>query len=114
MNSESASPSPRPSNAGEPEKPTSPWYSYTRDDGRGAITTYVYTYEDYPQAFSFDHDKQNGVLIVTKSDGTEERFRDNPTRHLLVDPDPETGELRPVVKRGRPAYIWLCREERER
>jgi len=34
-------------------------------------------------------------------------------RYLTVDPDAETGELTPVVERGRPAYLWLCREERE-
>ena len=27
--------------------------------------------------------------------------------------DPETGELRPVIVRGKPAYIYPCREERE-
>ena len=46
-------------------------------------------------------------------DGTTERFRDNPARHLVVEPDLETGELRPAVKYGRPVYIYLCREQRE-
>ena len=38
---------------------------------------------------------------------------DNPTRFLCVEPDPETGAMRPVTKRGRPVYLYLCREERE-
>jgi hypothetical protein len=36
-----------------------------------------------------------------------------PIRHLVVEPDPETGELKPVVERGSPTYLYLCREERE-
>jgi hypothetical protein len=114
MNPEAPLANPEPDNAGAADKPATPRYSYTRDDGVGAVTTYVYTYEDYPRAFSFDHDQQSGVFIVTKPDGTTERFRDKPARHLMVEPDPKTGEMRPVVKRGRPAYVWLCREERER
>jgi hypothetical protein len=42
-----------------------------------------------------------------------ERFRDNPVRHLVVEPDPQTGEMRPVTERGQPAYFYLSREERE-
>jgi hypothetical protein len=105
---------PEPKNTGDTDSVKSWPYSYTRDDGTGAVTTYVYTIEDYPRAFNFNHDARNGVFVVTMADGTEERFRDNPTRHLLVEPDPDTGEARPVAKRGRPAYVWLCREERER
>ena len=59
------------------------------------------------------HDKSKGLFILTWADGRVERFRDNPARQLLVELDPETGEMRPVTKNGRPAYVWLCREERE-
>jgi hypothetical protein len=31
----------------------------------------------------------------------------------MVEPDPVTGELRPVVKHGEPVYVYLCREEWE-
>jgi hypothetical protein len=42
-----------------------------------------------------------------------ELFRDNPTRYLCVEPDAETGQMRPVMKRGRPVFLYLCREDRE-
>jgi hypothetical protein len=51
--------------------------------------------------------------LLTGPDGKTEVFRDNPTRHLSVVPDPQTGEMKPVMKYGRPTYLWLCREERE-
>jgi hypothetical protein len=42
-------------------------------------------------------------------------FRDEAVRFLVAEPDPETGELDPVVNyRGEPKYLYLCREERER
>ena len=47
------------------------------------------------------------------ADGTVEVWRDNPARFLCVEPDPETGAMRPVVQLGRPVYLYLCREERE-
>ncbi len=37
----------------------------------------------------------------------------NLARQLMVEPDPVTGELRPVTNRGWPVYMHLCREERE-
>ncbi len=63
--------------------------------------------------FSFAHDTQKGVFRLTWPDGKVEVFRDKPVRHLAVEPDPETGEMRPVVKGGNPTYWYLCREERE-
>ena len=59
------------------------------------------------------HDKPNGLFILSWTNGKVERFRDNPARQLLVELDPETGAMRPVIKNGQPAYIYLCREERE-
>ena len=47
------------------------------------------------------------------ADGTVEVFRDKPARHLVVGPDPATGEMKPVLKRGNPTYLFLCREDRE-
>ena len=57
-------------------------------------------------AFEFTHDKDKGLFILTWSDGRVERFRDRPARQLMVEPDRETGAMRPV-------YVYLCREERE-
>ncbi len=57
-------------------------------------------------AFEFTHDKDKGLFILTWSDGRVERFRDRLARQLMVEPDRETGAMRPV-------YVYLCREERE-
>jgi hypothetical protein len=74
-------------------------------------------YEDVTEprtpSFTFEHDKQKRLFVLTWPDGKTEKFRDNPVRHLMVEPDPGTGEMRPVIKRGRPAYLYLSREERE-
>jgi hypothetical protein len=51
--------------------------------------------------------------VLIGPDGKRERLRDNPARHLVVEPDPKTGELRPVLKDDKPAFLHLCREERE-
>jgi hypothetical protein len=79
----------------------------------GSITTITYSFEEEPSRFNFVHDKAKGVFVLTGPDGTTERFRDKPARYLVVEPDPDTGELRPVVKRGLPVYLYRCREERE-
>ena len=114
MSSESSTPQPEPR----------PSYSYddgmrifevreaTRVDGT-ILTTYSVGLEPLNPTFKFTHDKPKGLFILSWSDGKVERFRDNPARELLVELDPETGEMRPVLKRGQPAYVYLCREERE-
>jgi hypothetical protein len=45
--------------------------------------------------------------------GSIEVFRDQPVRHLIVEPDGETGEVMPVVKYVRPTFLYVCREGRE-
>ena len=64
-------------------------------------------------AFSFEHDAQKGLFRLTWADGTVEVYRDRPARHLVVEPDPATGAMKPVLKRGNPTYLYLCREDRE-
>ena len=84
--------------------------------GGGTVTTYTYAYPvdpDRPPSPRFEHDPAGRVFRLTEADGAVETFRDNPTRYLCVEPDPETGENRPVMKHGRPVYLHLCREERE-
>jgi hypothetical protein len=51
--------------------------------------------------------------VMRWPDGKVEPVRDNAARHLTIEPDPDTCEMRPVVKRAQPAYVYLCREERE-
>jgi hypothetical protein len=84
----------------------------TWDDG-SRLTTHTYSFEPPPPSFRFEHDKQKRLFILTWPDGKTERFRDNPARHLMVEPDPDNGEMRPVIKGGQPVYVNLCREERE-
>ena len=77
-------------------------------------TTFVYDAgPPRPPAFTFSHDKEKGLFILTWADGRIEKFRDRPARQLSVEPDPDTGELRPVIKNGLPVFLYLCREERE-
>jgi hypothetical protein len=79
------------------------------------VATYVYSFAlQCAPSFSFTHDKEKRLFVLTWPDGRIERFRDNPARQLMVEPDPVTGELWPVVKHGEPVYAYLCREEREK
>ncbi len=82
-------------------------------DGEAALAK-LDTWDDSPApAFTFEHDAVQRVFRLTAPDGTTEVFRDNPTRYLCLAPDTETGETRPVMKRGKPVYLYLAREERE-
>ncbi len=62
-----------------------------------------------PPPVKFEHDPAAGVFRLTTADGAVEVFRDSPTRYLCVEPEPGTGAMRPVMKFGRPVYLWLCR-----
>jgi hypothetical protein len=78
------------------------------------ITTYTYSASvPSPPTYHFEHDRENGIFRIRWPDGRVEAFRDKPVRHLVVEPDPETGDVTPVAKYGRPTYLYLCREERE-
>ena len=66
-----------------------------------------------PAPFDWEHDREKGIFRITWPDGQVEVFRDKPVRHLVVEPDAQTGEMKPVVQRGRPTYLYLAREERE-
>jgi hypothetical protein len=86
--------------------------SVMRPDGSVVISA-VWCPDPPVPAFTFAHDKQKGHFVLTWPDGRTERFRDNPVRHLVVEPDPETGEMRPVTRYRQPTYLYLSREERE-
>src|SRR5262245_23994754 len=55
--------------------------------------------------FAWEHDREKGIVRITWPDGEVEVFRDKPVRYLVVEPDPETGEPKPVVQRGVPRYL---------
>jgi hypothetical protein len=75
------------------------------------VTTYTDHVPDPPHAF--EQDKETGVFCLRWPDGEVEVFPDKPVRYLVIEPDAETGELKPVLKRGKPTYLCLCREEHE-
>ena len=92
-------------------------------DCGNSVTTYVYhlTSEELAASkarrrlasCSFRHDAQNGTLRLEWPDGEVQAFRDKPARYLVVEPDEETGSVKPVLRRGCPTFLYLCREERE-
>jgi hypothetical protein len=83
-----------------------------RDDGSVEMQ-YRYLVEPRNPSFTFEHDTRKRLFVLALSDGMAEHFRDKPARHLVVEPDPESGEMRPAIKRGQPVYVHLCREDRE-
>ncbi len=62
--------------------------------------------------FDWEHLADKRLFALTE-DGKTEYWRDNPTRYLVVEPDPETGMMKPATTHRKPVYLWLCREERE-
>jgi hypothetical protein len=76
-----------------------------------ALITYTYQADPPRPRFDFEHDREKRLFVVSLPDGTVERFRADPVRYLVVEPDHETGELRPVTRHGLPSYVWLCRED---
>ena len=86
---------------------------YNVDEPSEGLTTFTYWCTESPEQSTYAHDTADGLFIVTRPDGTVERFRDNAVRHLVVEPDPQTAQLRPAVKNGQFVYLYLCREHRE-
>jgi hypothetical protein len=66
-----------------------------------------------PPPLRFEHDSDEQVFRLTAEDGTVEIVRDHPTRYLCVEPEAESGQLRPAMRRGRPVYVSHCWEEPE-
>ena len=109
-------------NCDERPAPQGPVYSYESTPG---MTTYTYVVKDDGEAtgspnasetappYTFEHDREKGVYRLKRSDGEVEFFRDKPARYLVLEPDCETGELRPVMTRGCLTYLYLWREELE-
>ncbi len=55
-------------------------------------------------------DPARRVIKVTGRDGKTALFEDNPTRFLVMDRNPVTRALEPVIIRGEPLYYYLARE----
>ena len=74
---------------------------------------YTYPVDAPPPPFRFEHDPKARVFRLTTAEGTVEVFRDNPTRFLCVEPDPETGAMRPVRSGAGPCtYTCAARSAR--
>jgi hypothetical protein len=83
---------------------------FIQSDPLGNVTTYTYFYDVSPQLFKVEHDRDKRRFAMTGPDGETTEFHDRAVRFLVVEPDPETGELTPVIRRGNPKVIYLCRE----
>jgi hypothetical protein len=81
-----------------------------QSDPSGHLMTYTYYYDPEPSLFQIEHDREKRRFEVTGPDGKKTEFHDRAVRFLVVEPDAETGELEPVVARGKPKVIYLCRE----
>jgi hypothetical protein len=112
MGSESSSPQSYGDLARDNEYLLSKVRRVTREDGL-VETWHTYLVGPDTPAFEFEHYKRNRLFFLTWPDGRTERFRDNPVRHRVVEPDPQTGEMRTVTNRGQPAYLYLSCEKRE-
>ncbi len=64
-------------------------------------------------SFTFDRDEQKRLFVLTCSDGKIEHFRDSPVLRLMVGSGSQTGEMPPVIRLGKTAFIYLSRGERE-
>jgi hypothetical protein len=101
-----------------------PW-AFGSEFGAAAITTLTYDFESsvvpicYPangerrDEFTSSHDQAKGEYRLSFRDRTVERFRHDPARYLVVEPDPKSGSTQPAIRRGLPVYLYLCREQRE-
>jgi hypothetical protein len=55
-------------------------------------------------------DPARHVIKITGRDGKTALFEDKPTRYLVMDRNPETKALEPVIISGQPLYYYLARE----
>jgi hypothetical protein len=80
--------------------------TYTYDAGGGLVSI---SQSGAPPS-SCERDEKKRVFRITGPDGQKTEFHDRAVRFLVVEPDPTTGELEPVISRGKPKVIYLCRE----
>jgi hypothetical protein len=79
-------------------------------------STVTYTYEREatpryePPTAACVRDRGKRLFRVSELDDTTTEFHDRAVRFLVVEPDPDTGELEPVMERGGPKVIYLCKE----
>jgi hypothetical protein len=81
------------------------------EGGKTGITTHTYSRRE-PEVI-VEHDLEKRVFRLTGPDGSPQFFRDRATRYLVVEPDPKTGELLPVIREGSPYILCLCHQEHD-
>jgi len=106
----------RPPEEGDPKPPRDrpirlddPVGPFVHSDPVGNVTTFTYFYDLEPARFRIEHDRQKRLFEITGPDGKKTEFHGRAVQFLVVEPDPDTGELEPVVTRGKPKVMYLCR-----
>jgi hypothetical protein len=56
------------------------------------------------------YDRARHVIKITQPGGKTAEFDDRPVRFLVMDRNPVTKALEPVIIRGEPLYYYLARE----
>ena len=57
-----------------------------------------------------DYDRSRHVIKITQEGEKTAEFDDRPARFLLMDREPETKKVKPVMEWGNPVYYYLARE----
>jgi hypothetical protein len=65
-----------------------------------------YTFTHAAPRFDWEHLADKRLFALTAKDKTE-YWRDNPTRYLVVEPDPETGMMKPATRIAGP-FTFGC------
>jgi hypothetical protein len=56
------------------------------------------------------YDRWRHLIQITQEGGETAEFDDRPVRFLLMDRDPKTKTLKPVMEWGNPVYYYLASE----
>jgi hypothetical protein len=79
----------------------------------GQRTTLTYELRRQAPRVRVEPDREKRVFRVVEPTGKTAVFRDEAVPFLVVEPDAETGEMKPALRLGEPQVLYLCREERE-
>ncbi len=59
-------------------------------------------------------DRSRHVIQITREGEETAEFEDRPARFLLMDRDPQTKTVKPVLESGNPVYYYLASETGEK
>ena len=66
--------------------------------------------DDRDPKVEVSYDRSRHIIQIAQEGGETAEFEDRPARFLLMDRDPVTKALEPVIIRGEPLYYYLARE----